>query len=246
MIRQFSKFTFQFMSDLHLEFRKHLPEIQRKTPYLFLAGDIGIPDHMLYKSFFHHISSQFDHVFYVPGNHEYYHHSRTMKDTKELIQEILHPYENIHLLDNGIYDLPGVRVIGSTLWTPVPDNAPLINDNFKIHYETGKKLAPNKTREMNLENVKFIQNSLLESPYPAIVMSHHLPSYKMVPPKYQNDPINCHFSNNLDSLFRTPLIGWICGHSHVAHTEWIQGIPCSLNPIGYPGEKSGYEGVLIK
>jgi hypothetical protein len=37
-------------------------------------------------------------------------------------------------------------------------------------------------------------------------------------------------------LFRPPVVGWICGHTHTGMKRYIHGIPCCVNPYGYPQE----------
>jgi hypothetical protein len=71
-----------------------------------------------------------------------------------------------------------------------------------------------------------------------IVLTHHLPSYKLVHPKYEGHPLNFCFAVNLEEMMVSPVRGWLCGHSHTGCEVEINGVKCGLNPFGYPGEPS--------
>ena len=71
--------TIQYCSDLHLEFSAN-SQFLRENPIipkgdiLILAGDIiPFPEMNNYADFFDTLSSQFKTVYWIPGNHEYYH-----------------------------------------------------------------------------------------------------------------------------------------------------------------------------
>ena len=76
---------FQVFSDIHLEFfeknsKDTIPYIEPLEDYLFLVGDIGklhIPN---YKIFFDYCSNNWKLTFYILGNHEFYHSSKTHKN----------------------------------------------------------------------------------------------------------------------------------------------------------------------
>lgn len=246
MLSRFVKnFPFQYVSDIHLEFMKKLPDIPVQSPFLFLAGDIGDPTKSHFSRFFQKVASQFQEVFYVAGNHEYYQPEKTMKETETLIRSTLSSLSNVHYLNNEVFDLPEVRILGTTLWTSVPDKTPFINDNFRIRYDDTQMLTLKKTRELHQNSVDFLTKELNYSSKPTIVLTHHMPSQRMVDKKYQGSPYNRHFVSSLDNLFQPPLVAWICGHSHGFREELVNGIPCLLNAVGYPLEHTEYKGIYI-
>jgi predicted phosphodiesterase len=68
----------QFISDIHLETRNNTSKdfikkvLVPSAPYLALCGDIGYPGTQLYEPFLKYCSDNFEHIFYVAGNHEFY------------------------------------------------------------------------------------------------------------------------------------------------------------------------------
>lgn len=137
----------QFVSDIHLETHHHTSKeifekiIKPSAPYLALCGDIGYPGAQLYEPFLKYCSENFEHVFYITGNHEYYNDSKAIKyiKTKEFIEksvsedelrrisarfpretpkirnqkirEICSKFSNIHFLDKETYKIPNTDII---------------------------------------------------------------------------------------------------------------------------------------
>jgi hypothetical protein len=81
-----------------------------------------------------------------------------------------------------------------------------------------------------------------EAGQPAVVITHHLPTFALVAAKYARyGSLNGFFASACDDLIREPVRAWIAGHSHTAVTihPLARGggsITCTLNPRGYPGE----------
>jgi Icc-related predicted phosphoesterase len=99
-----------------------------------------------------------------------------------------------------------------------------------------------------IDGYRFIQSKLLESmdvselnpnPEPVVVVTHHLPTRKLIHPKFYDFSGNSAFySNVLDSLKITPnCLLWFCGHTHEFGITNLPNGKCIANPIGYPGER---------
>ena len=73
-------YDIQIYSDLHIELHKSYPKIPPKCKTLFLAGDICKIDCSHFLPFFTYCSQNWEKVFYVPGNHEYYVKGKTMQE----------------------------------------------------------------------------------------------------------------------------------------------------------------------
>jgi hypothetical protein len=81
-----------------------------------------------------------------------------------------------------------------------------------------------------------------EAGQPAVVLTHHLPTFGLVASKYAgHSDLNRYFASACDGLIREPVRAWIAGHSHTGRTIHCDAaggrtITCTLNPRGYPGE----------
>lgn len=104
----------QIISDIHLEQRKIFPRIKPLCDYLFLAGDIGKINNKLYDEFLHYCSDNWKLVFYVLGNHEFYHNKKTYDI---LYEGYIDTFNNILLLNNQICHLEGFQILGCILWS---------------------------------------------------------------------------------------------------------------------------------
>lgn len=134
-----NKLYIQIISDIHLEFYKSFPKITPKSKYLFLAGDIGTIENNYdnkIKKFLTYCSNNWEKIFYVLGNHEFYQDNKVHSNNKSY-QDLLEEYKkicslftNVYLLHNSYAQIiPGLNIYGTTFWTGNFDND---NKNFKL------------------------------------------------------------------------------------------------------------------
>jgi len=248
----------QYVSDIHLEFHDKMNTgslqpllfVKPVAPYLVLAGDIGVPDLKGYSVFLQWCSENWNAVFLVAGNHEYYNfrcpEKTTMSQKNQKLVEICKQFPNVHFLDRSSVYLPdeNLRILGCTLWTDIPDS---VEDKAAIHMnETrqvldwqGGPLYPwtisrlhHVEKQWLLQEIERCEINLEK----CLVVTHHLPSYSLIHEKYAGSSLNCCFASHSEDLFRPPVVGWICGHTHTGMKRTLRGIPCVINPVGYPGE----------
>jgi predicted phosphodiesterase len=228
----------QYISDIHLEFLSRLLKEKRFSPcadILCLAGDIGYPSKPIYTQFLKHVSSSYNKVFLITGNHEYY-TCKSMEDVHGQIQRIIidHQLTNVSFLDNSYEDYEGVRFVGSTLWSRIPA-APkvLIND-----FHTIPGMTIELYNELHTVACEFLQSSVVvDSPLPVVVMTHHLPSMDLIDEKYKTYvDYNPFFASDCSELLKDPMKIWISGHTHTGYDKTIRGVHCVCNPVGYPSE----------
>ena len=122
---------FQVFSDLHLEnYSNHTFKcFEPITPILFLAGDIGHIEEDLYKKFMDYVSENWEYVYVVLGNHEFYNDYYADTEYKYSYEELFDMYEdffleysNIVLVTEGNYykindkytDGEDIYIIGGT------------------------------------------------------------------------------------------------------------------------------------
>ena len=246
-----------YLSDLHLEFYKKSFDFSKIFNFdnfseiLCLCGDIGYPEHSIYEEFLKFCSSKFKYVFLISGNHEYYsrnNNKKTIQSTNLMIEEICNKFTNIYFLNNKSkyleeYDL---NVIGTTLWTEMPedilekDTKKFYNDFNMIYYNYENciyKLNEDFMNLLNAESIEFIEESLKEKKGKTLLLTHHLPTYKLISEKYKNYECNYFFANDLDEIIQNNVIDlWLCGHSHTPNKININKTTIAMNPIGYPGE----------
>ncbi len=242
-----SEMLIQYMSDLHLEFYDEstiievLNHIVPIASICVLAGDIGYPFDTTYELFIRGISEKFEHVFLIHGNHEYYQcGSNKGKTRKEILLKTLEIVDriesrNVHFLNNSHYDIGEYRFVGSVLWSEIRDPRYLSNDYSKVYRFSLKEM-----NRMHYHNQSYISSAINQSIIDGkkiVMISHHVPSYKLNHPKYKNksEYFQC-FSSHSDFLIVHPVVCWIFGHTHSIMEKYINNVYCAANPIGYPGE----------
>lgn len=261
---------FQIASDLHLEFYQSKFSdndidtdalfnriVKPSAPNLILAGDIGYPEERIYSQFLQWVSSKFKRVFIVSGNHEYY-TKKPMSEIDRLIGDICSKYSNVNFLNR--YTEPvqfeNWTVLGCTLWSDVNADSYIaiessMNDYIKIYTDKDKPLsAYYMVHKLHLPDLEYLNrqlNMLKDSNRNIMVVTHHLPSYKLIPEKYQGDSLNEAFATHLDEYLTGKWTGtidkcyWIAGHSHGHNYATVGKWQLYLNAMGYPGEYTKYK-----
>ncbi len=227
------------LSDLHIEFGDFvLPRVDADV--LIFAGDIHTK---LNGIRWIKANARTDiPIIYIMGNHEFYGESYP-----RLIEKIKAEAErtNIHVLENESVSIDGYQFFGCTLWTdlalfgdPVLGGlaAMAMNDYRRIRVSPSyKKLTPKDTRAEHMRSLiemeKFFETA---DPRKTIVITHHAPSIRSVPEKYQNEPISSAFASNLETFIskHEPNL-WIHGHMHESQDYAIGETRVIANPRGY-------------
>jgi hypothetical protein len=246
----------QYISDIHLEFHDKQnkgsisPEmfIKPVASYLALVGDIGIPELASYKVFLTWCSQHWKQVFLVAGNHEFYNVrcpiKSDMTSKKEAIRFICGGLPNVHFLDCSSVYLPeeNLRILGCTFWSDIPDGIKekailYMNDAKQILHQKDIPLTPWLFSELHEKEKQWLNQEIHTCELAnerCLILTHYLPSYSLIHEKYQGHFLNACFASNSDDLFRPPVVGWICGHTHTGMKRQIHVIPCDLYPFGYP------------
>jgi predicted phosphohydrolase len=240
------------LSDLHLEFGiTELPTTDADV--VVLAGDIHVGTEGL-----KWIQRQFpeQQVIYVLGNHEFYRHS-IPELTETLKRET--SGSHIHVLENEAVVIDGFTFLGCTLWTdfqlwPDPQAAMLIaqrgiSDFTVIEVKSENRvLHPQDTVRLNAESVAWLKSELAKHDHArTIVVTHHAPSPRSIPPIHAGNVLNAAFVCDLGTLIvesRIPL--WIHGHTHF-NVDYEAGTTRILsNQRGYPqAPTAGFDPQLV-
>lgn len=260
----------RYASDLHLEFHKDLahPKLLSlwdfkkdftNNTYLALTGDIGNPFHSNLVHFFEKINPVYKKIFYIPGNHEYYnlnYFSQKSCDEVNLeLKNICSKFDNIILMNNTTFDLNGIKIIGSTLWSNISNKNKEYISNVMNDYQlikkydfTNTKLIPitvEETNQWNVESIDFLKKELSNEDQPCIVLTHHAPLFSNLlnneltaNKKYYNGKNNEAFHNDLTFLIKKPILAWIYGHTHHVSKFIKNDVIVATNQLGYESEQT--------
>ena len=239
------------ISDLHLELAcltQTVEEVwhQRIQPWvdphdhLALAGDIGsVQDLATLRNFLRRCREYVDqdrHIFFVPGNHEYYGFPGTIDEANQVLAKLCKEVGVTWLQCQVVYvPQDNVYVLGCTLWSQVDEEGfTAVNDGQHIADFQGSTGWQVYQHRHNAE-VTWLQEQLRQHPQ-AIVITHHLPSYRLIHPKFAGSPCNSAFASNLDLLAQQAQV-WVGGHTHEYVHAKIGNCWVVANPVGYPGER---------
>lgn len=240
------------VSDLHLDISGCID--MSGGDVLIVAGDAceakSLRSNAAAKDFFHTQCLKYNRVFYVIGNHEYY-HNRTWKTVAGMRESLP---SNVVLLDDASEEYNGVRFVGATLWTDCNHGNPLDRLSLKqgmmdyrviTHKHSGGygKLRPMDTEVIHKKSLKFIQEQL-NTDLPVIVITHHAPSYHSIPQQYKMSTLNAGYASSLEDLIldNPSIKHWIHGHIHEHQQYQIGDTWVHCNPRGYlPYENTGFD-----
>lgn len=229
---------FQFISDTHLEYLDSIDELDFKPvcKNLVLAGDIGYPGSPNYNEFIIYCSRNFENVFVIFGNHEYYNGSRTviqetMSDRKSYMKNLP---DNVYFLDNScvyvnkmtnqvyhsisefINKSNYIKLIGSTMWTQINHTtAKYMNDYNSIYILKQYNLTVQDTLSFFKENIKYILYELDKEPeIECILITHHAIHPICCNPDYPSLYYSGYVSDIPELYLRKNLKISISGHTH--------------------------------
>jgi predicted phosphohydrolase len=234
--------TIQYASDLHLDFRENKAfllkhPIQPMGDILILAGDIVTFAGMKYHDdFFDYLSANFKTIYWVPGNHEYYHSDINCKGDS-FCDAIRH---NLFLVNNTTAMHGDVKFIFSTMWSKIsPSNEAYVRMRLNDFHQIGQGdslLSVFKFNSLHNESLAFIRNELEVGKHTKnVVVTHHVPTYLHYPEQFKGDALNDAFAVELfDMIESMGPEAWIYGHIHHNPPDFKIGKTCLLtNQLGY-------------
>lgn len=233
----------QYASDLHLEFTDNWSYLKRNPievvgDILILAGDIGYlgDDNYSKHPFWDWASQNYQQVIVALGNHEFYkfYDISTLKDG--LCGEIR---PNVHYYYNAVISIDNIDLIVSTLWAHIDSEDAYFTENRVSDFRRicyGEDLLT--STEFNKEHqrcLNFIKESVSNSRAKTkIVVTHHVPSFKMLSPEFEGSQSNGAFTVELhDYIVDSNIDYWIYGHSHRNIDTMIGNTQCICNQFGY-------------
>ena len=225
----------QILSDLHFEFHRDSGRsfVESLDPdgvdVLVLAGDIAVgADLPAALGLFCRRYSKAS-VLYVNGNHEFYGTDRA--SVVALCHEAERRHSNLTWLDASVAEISGQRFLGAPLWFAPSSEA------FRFRHAMADfsviRDFQSWVYEENARAVAFLREELAEGD---VVVTHHLPSFASVAPRFVGSPLNPFFVCDLEPLIRErrPRL-WIHGHTHCSMRYEIGSTSVACNPFGYVG-----------
>lgn len=239
------------ISDTHLEYNMSLDFKIPKADVVVCAGDIGSPFTHNYRRFLEVLTETFKYVIVIAGNHEYYQHSqcyatthpRSITKTETQIKKVCDDVGAI-FLQKDFVDIGNVRFYGCTLWG---DPSSSKGEKFwKDRYDC-KHISDFQSIEhyqaLHHNHREWLTQALTDTSSTTdktiIVITHHLPSHKLVDPKFAHSRKNGYYTSHCDELLGKCDV-WLAGHTHRFIEEEICGTRFYCNPVGYPWEPLVY------
>jgi Icc-related predicted phosphoesterase len=221
----------QIVSDTHFEFqqdkgKEFLKELSKESEVdlLVIAGDFTNCSNLQVS--IKRACKLFKHVVFVLGNHEYYGSS---KNITEKTMSGLDKIQNFTWLNNSSFRYMDHVIHGSTLWFK----------DFKDSYIHRKKMNDFRkianfedwVFEENAKSVRYLRKSVSSKD---IIVTHYLPSYRSIHPKYAGSVLTPMFLTDVEDIIveKQPSL-WIHGHTHESLDYMIEKTRVVCNPFGY-------------
>ena len=236
------------LSDVHLEYNIQLDLNLPEADVLVCAGDIGSPFTKIYTQFLQKMVQKYKYVILVPGNHEYYQHSqvlnlthpRPMSEVEQKIEGLCKELGVIFLQKSSV-KIEGVLFLGCTLWGDPTSSGgeDWWNERYDAKHVADFKSVDDYLR-LHQDHRDWLTTQLRrKSKLKRVVVTHHLPSYELIEPKFKDSPKNGYYTSNSDELVKKADL-WFAGHTHCFIDKKVQGVRCICNPVGYPWEECPY------
>jgi hypothetical protein len=243
-----STITIQLYSDIYIEDYVIYPELPVNAKYLFLAGNICRLNHPNFFPFFDYCSKNWEKVFYISGNSEFYSERKNMDEFEfEYHNKLKNRYKNVFYINNTFVKLDdNINVYGSTFWTNPPFNSTkdaksYIKDYLYIYYFNKaerciKNLNVNHVEKLSNESFDLLDKYLKNTNKKTIIMTHFSPNNKTDKLNNIRDPHINQYNNwseeKIDELFLVNVPLWISGHTRNSHDLNINNIRYISNQLG--------------
>eukprot|EP00009_Paramoeba_aestuarina_P004525 CAMPEP_0201520340 /NCGR_PEP_ID=MMETSP0161_2-20130828/10653_1 /ASSEMBLY_ACC=CAM_ASM_000251 /TAXON_ID=180227 /ORGANISM="Neoparamoeba aestuarina, Strain SoJaBio B1-5/56/2" /LENGTH=301 /DNA_ID=CAMNT_0047918661 /DNA_START=157 /DNA_END=1062 /DNA_ORIENTATION=+ len=239
-------FEMQVVSDVHLEFDGPADIGAPTAPYLALLGDIGVGEKNRFPqlaSFLKSCCERYKYVFFLCGNHEFYHTS--IADMTQKMLQLEKEVPNLVYLDCGAFDVPdtNVRLLGCTLWSEISEQGTRMLNDFNLVYEFYHN--PQTYGQIHQQHVQWLEDECKRACTDGkrvIILTHHGPILEgLVPERMQGGPLlreGCLGSALVPTKFNSEkypcLEAWCYGHTHLSKRVNVGGVDIISNQMGYP------------
>ena len=244
----------QFASDLHLELRPKMTfrELLEPAvaPVLALLGDIAPLDSPQLRPFLQWCSERWDTVIWIPGCLELL-SSADLEAAVAKMRSIAEPFWNITVLDHdGMVSEDGIYIFGLPFWK-YPRDKTAIWHPIKYQYVEAEPspINPKYMAKLFNDDLQWLRNKIHGQNEPVVILSHFGPTTWLQEEAFVGDPDRSIMYPDVEQLLKTPLVAWLCGHTHQSVQtvkEWGDAtgskgsVFLATNPKGRPFENLEY------
>ncbi len=195
----------------------------------------------------------------VAGNHELWSKKSSFEEHFEDGHDAAEVHD-VHLLENAVQVIRGVRFFGATLWTDYelygPDlleaamrtAADTMLDHRRIKWsrDPWARFRPAEARIMHFQSRTFFEQELAK-PHsgPSVCVSHHAMTLDAIAPEHQRSLLSAAYASEMQPMidrFRPELV--VSGHTHHS-IDLRRGSRLISNPAGYAGENGSFNPKLV-
>lgn len=242
-----SKMQFDLVSDIHVEHWKNNYDFlkNKQSSTLVVAGDIA-DDPVLSFEWLAVVSSEYDDVIVIDGNHEHQGRKFPLQDILAEMKGAVRALDNVHFLNDGPLVKHGVAFVGRCGWWDYKIGEPHVN--WKTSWEHFSKYMSEKISDdilaqsaqdyadMLRECLEFQRDESIKS---IVCVTHTLPhsrgvSWDVYPEK--SDAVGCYGNSLMEKLpiYAPKISRWCFGHNHDSKEFVIHGREYHSNPRGRP------------
>ena len=247
---------FQIISDVHIETMddpiknfKHGKLWFPCSNNLIICGNLGEVRSDMYFKFLDEIRKHYRYVFVVLGPQEFFFSDINTVLTKT--QEYCKTAINVFFLNDTMFDLGKVVLVGSTLWADMDlSNTQHLSTKYQnIKKNMFSSLSCQDTVQMHKKSAKWLESTLRiidNTEKKAIVCTHFPPLITDVSnPKIEKETKNIGDATDLSKLMEIKCVKtWVFGHTHWKVDYKVNDIRVVSNPIGYTTEKIYFSPVM--
>jgi Icc-related predicted phosphoesterase len=221
-------------SDLHFEFHADrgvaLADSLAPADVLLCPGDLAVAP--LLGDALGMLLERFNHVIFVAGNHEFYRSS--LVAVRRALRALDESIEGFHYLEQSECTIEGRRFVGATLWFPRRFGIELLQ-RFASDFRLISDAVPGIYDE-HVHAVAYLESVVAAD---TIVVTHHLPHRRSLPPLLAHSPLNRFVLSDVAQLMeeRQPPL-WIHGHAHTSSDYLVGRTRTVCNPFGYSGRQT--------
>lgn len=227
---------FRTFNDIHLDHKNNYTWIPKplkedKETVLFIPGDIATfgTQHAVV-DFLNTNAKRFREIVLILGNHDYW--GNTIEGTIDILKDKVN-HTNVHILEKEVIEIDGVKIGGTTMWTPITHEMDKLRANGMMNdFHLIKKFkAEDWNREFNLA-ADWIKANPVD-----ILLTHFVPLRVFTPPMFIGDEanflFNCDIAAEMYHLQYTLPKYWLFGHTHWNFDVEVFGTKFICNAVGY-------------